>query len=437
MALLLIVSVAICMTSCMKHQEASVSSNQNSSDHGDLVITPAGYMKKSNIHRLDSKNFRLSVVNGRFKKVSKATGQIVDDFGEAPTNPPVRKELPLGQKTLKVGPSTVVPGPLSNSNWACYGYLVSANYGSNNPIQSFSTTWSVPAAPPSYTGQALFLFEGAQNGTPGSATAILQPVLQFGATGAGGGNYWAITNWYVYNGGQSAIIGDLVEVSTGTVLTGTMQATLVAGGNYNYTSQFANYPTTDITVTNQPPLNYPVEAMEVSNWTTANDYPQSPTLYEAMHSMNIAIEGNAGFLLWQVADQFAYANEHAIVYSNSPSAGEIDLYWHAAFSNRTNYIDFSSGYTNQSGSITAFWKNQVKLSASVTLEPPGTYSVEIGLTGVTFTSNTSGSSPDVLTATSSLNNTTATFNMPNFYVNWSGSFTESNNYGSAAIYVAD
>jgi len=437
MAFLLIASAAICMTSCMKHQEASVSSNPNSSDHGDLVLTPAGYMKKSNVHRLDNKNFRLSVVDGRWKKVSKATGEVVEDFGEAPRNDLGGKKLPSEQKIPRVGPSAVVPGTISNANWACYGYLESANYGQNNPIESFSTTWYVPGIP-KYDTQTLMLFDGAQNGTPGSATAILQPVLQFGPTAAGGGDYWAITNWYVYNGGTSAIIGDsLVVVESGTAITGVMQATYAGSGNYNYTSQFVNHPGTDITIPDVSPLNWPVEVLEVANFHAALDYPQPPSEYVGMHSMNIEIEGNAGFLLWQVADQFANANEHAIVYSNSPTAGEIDLYWHAAFSNRTNSIDFSYGYTNQSGSITAFWKNQVELLASVTLEPPGTYSVEIGVSGVTFTSNTSGSSPDVLTATSSLNNTTATFNMPNFYVNWSGSFTESNNYGSGIIYVAD
>jgi hypothetical protein len=178
--------------------------------------------------------------------------------------------------------------------------------------------------------------------------------------------------------------------------------------------------------------------MEVMNYTVAGDYPQGPQVYVGMQSMNIEIEGNAGFLLWQVACPYANANEHAILYNNSPTNSEIDLYWHAAFSNRTNSVDWWSEYTNQSGTITAFPGKPVELGASVTLEPPGTYSVEIGVSGVTFTSNTSGSSPDVLTATSSLNNTTATFNMPNaFQVNWSGSFTESNNNGSALTTVSD
>ena len=420
---LLTVSAAIFMGSCMKHQEAPVSSNQNSSDQADLVITPAGYMKKSNVHRLDNKNFRLSVVDGRWKKVSKATGEIVEDFGEAATDPPLGKKHSYGQKALKIGPSTIVPG-ISTANWPQYGYLVSANYGQNNPIESFSTTWYVPGAP-EYTGQTLMLFDGAMNGTPGNATAILQPVLQFGVTAAGGGDYWAITNWYV--NGSTAIYGDsLVEVEPGTPITGVMGATLEAGGKYTYTSDFVNHPGTDITIPDVAPLNWPLVAMEVMNYTVAGDYPQGPQVYVGMQSMNIEIEGNAGFLLWQVACPYANANEHAILYNNSPTNSEIDLYWHAAFSNRTNSVDWWSEYTNQSGTITAFPGKPVELGASVTLEPPGTYSVEIGVSGVTFTSNTSGSSPDVLTATSSLNNTTATFNMPNaFQVNWSGSFTES------------
>jgi hypothetical protein len=437
---LLTLSAAIFLASCMKHEEAPAGSKQNSGDPNELVLTPAGYMKRSNVHYLDNNNFRLSVVNGRWKTVSKATGEIADDFGEAPRDVPGGAKLSVGQKKVKVGSSEVVPGPLSTATWACYGYLESANYGYNNPIQSFSTTWNVPGIP-QYDGQTIMLFNGAMNGTPGSATAILQPVLQFGPTAAGGGDYWAITNWYVYNGGTSAIYGSLVEVSPSTVLTGVMGATLEGGGLYTYTSQFTGYSSTDITVPDVAPCNYPVEAMEVVNYKTAADYPQPPTEYEGMRSMNIAIEGNAGFLLWQVADNFANANEHAIVYSNSPSAGEIDLYWHAAFnpySTRNNSIDFSDLYPSQYDTITAYYNKPVQLNASVSLYPPGTYSVYIEVGGVTFTKNTSGSSPDVLTATSSLNNTLATFNMPNAYqVYCYSDFSYTNNNGEALITVSD
>ena len=232
----------------------------------------------------------------------------------------------------------------------------------------------------------------------------------------------------------------LVEVESGTTITGVMQYQSESGGLYTYTSDFVSHPGTDITVENIAQLNWPCETLEVYNFTTADDYPQPPSEYVGMKSIDISIQGSAGTLSWNPVNNYANANEHAIVYSNSPTSGEVDLYWHAAFSNRTNYTDYSYGYTNQSGSITAFPGNQVELLASVTLEPPGTYSVYIELPNyITFTSNTSGSSTDVLSASGSLNNTTATFNMPSnsTSVNWSGSFSESNNYGSALIDVAD
>ena len=59
-------------------------------------------------------------------------------------------------------------------------------------MSRLTTEWTVPPAPATQNGQTIFLFPGIQN-----STMIYQPVLQWGPSAAGGGNYWAVASWYV------------------------------------------------------------------------------------------------------------------------------------------------------------------------------------------------------------------------------------------------
>jgi hypothetical protein len=91
-----------------------------------------------------------------------------------------------------------------------------------------TATWTVPPAPSSNDGQTLFFFPGFED--CGNTLSILQPVLQYGVSAAGGGNYWAIASW-------NCCITDvtwyspLVNVSPGHTLLGTISSTCKPGGN--------------------------------------------------------------------------------------------------------------------------------------------------------------------------------------------------------------
>ena len=78
----------------------------------------------------------------------------------------------------------------------------------------------VAAAPKVYTGQTIFLFPALE---PADMGSILQPVLQYGPSFAGGGNYWAITSVL---GGKlwsgNYYHSALRKVSTGEVISGLM-----------------------------------------------------------------------------------------------------------------------------------------------------------------------------------------------------------------------
>jgi len=82
--------------------------------------------------------------------------------------------------------------------------------------------FTVPAAPSETSGQVLFFFPSL---APQSHPPIIQPVLQWGASAAGGGNYWAIASWYV-SAGLSAQYSTLERVAPGDTIDG-----IIAGSN--------------------------------------------------------------------------------------------------------------------------------------------------------------------------------------------------------------
>jgi hypothetical protein len=81
--------------------------------------------------------------------------------------------------------------------------------------------WTVPQVPTTFANQVIFFFPGL---SPQLSGVIIQPVLQFGVSAAGGGNYWAMANWLVAGGGTTVVHSPLVTVSPGTSIHGEMDA---------------------------------------------------------------------------------------------------------------------------------------------------------------------------------------------------------------------
>ena len=119
----------------------------------------------------------------------------------------------------------VVPGPVGNgwvedSNW-----LVSLKKKDN--IEWIQGQWVVPSAPKS-NGATIFLFNGVE---PKSGSWIMQPVLQYGSSYAGGGNYWTMASWLV---GSSVYVSTLTPVHAGDSLVGTTDEYSDSGGKLEY-----------------------------------------------------------------------------------------------------------------------------------------------------------------------------------------------------------
>jgi hypothetical protein len=303
-------AAAIIFTSCSKEGTTPVQQVQSAlagrPANEQMVITPAGMMPQSNVHFI-GEGFGLHVENGHLQQVETKTGRLVEDYGEV--------------KMTEGGfaPSNnIVP---ETQGWIAYTYW--SNPNTSTPITSFTTKWVVPSVPSKQSTQTIFLFNGMQDGELASSY-IIQPVLQWGSSAAGGGKYWAITNWYVSS--SQAFFGPLVKVSAGTGLTGVMTQTAVSGSNYSYSSSFTGYPTTTINATNVPQAFWAAETLESYGVTTPNtEYP--PNVDIAMTSIDILEGSTHPSITWTAAQGKSGAAQKAKIISNSTTNGEVDIYF--------------------------------------------------------------------------------------------------------------
>lgn len=164
----------------------------------------------------------------------------------------------------------------AQTGWVAYAYWY--NTGSS-PISSFTTTWTVPPAPRTYHSQTVFLFNSIE---PASGNAILQPVLQFGPSAAGGGGYWAVASWYLV--GSKTYFTRPVQVPVGKSLQGVITLTGHSGSSYNYVTSFSNVAGTSLTATGAAQLVWATETLEAYSITSpGTDYPSGSTVFSAIN----------------------------------------------------------------------------------------------------------------------------------------------------------
>jgi hypothetical protein len=98
-----------------------------------------------------------------------------------------------------------------NSDWkACAAW----NNNTGNAVSNFTAKIKVPP-PPAVVGiQTIFIFIGIQN-----SARILQPVLQWGRSRAGGGRYWSVGSWLAGSQADPILTGlGMTRVASGDML---------------------------------------------------------------------------------------------------------------------------------------------------------------------------------------------------------------------------
>jgi hypothetical protein len=103
---------------------------------------------------------------------------------------------------------------------------------SGDNIEDMGNTWTVPSYP-SVSGALIYLFNGIE---PASGDWLLQPVLQYGVSPAGGGDYWAIASWLVSANGY-VFYSPLEYVNPGDSIFGATGLTGVSGNTLHWKVQ--------------------------------------------------------------------------------------------------------------------------------------------------------------------------------------------------------
>ncbi|KAJ6459484.1 hypothetical protein C8R47DRAFT_1244198 [Mycena vitilis] len=182
------------------------------------------------------------------------------------------------------------------------GWITDAQWlnPSDVPIASFKTSWTVPPAPVGKDDQLLYLFNCLE---PGSGDAILQPVLQYGTSRLGGGEFWSVASWYLYDG-AGVFTSSLVPVDVGQHLGAEIQLVGTSTGPaYSYTSQFTNIPGTGIIVSGAEEMKWASITLEAYGLTAMDDYPIGSTVFSGT-SIDL-VNGESPKIAWQIADDAA------------------------------------------------------------------------------------------------------------------------------------
>jgi len=220
----------------------------------DLTLTPFGYISKKCVFYVPEEQFvedlqSLSVIKNL------ATDEVVKVV--KPCSTPIQKrttEFPEG--------------------WSAYVYAQATA-----SIKQYNGSWIVPAAPGDQESQVLFLFTGLQNSYDladvAGVTNIIQPVLQWGQSEAGGGEYWALASWYV-DSNDNAYYSKLTAanaVKPGDRIQGNMYYTLASKVWIIESIDETTHTPTTLKIATNTTEPYAFVTLEVYNVDSCQDYP--------------------------------------------------------------------------------------------------------------------------------------------------------------------
>jgi hypothetical protein len=158
-----------------------------------------------------------------------------------------------------------------------------------------------------------------------ATTGILQPVLQYGPSAAGGGQYWSIASWYLYTDTSDvdhAYYTTLIEVSSGDPLTGIMNM-IDADDTHDYWKcSFDSYSDSSLKIGTAQELIYATETLETYNSTGESDLPTGTTNMEDIYLK--LKTGGYPTLTWEVYNDAADSISINVVKDGS-NGGEVDI----------------------------------------------------------------------------------------------------------------
>jgi hypothetical protein len=184
--------------------------------------------------------------------------------------------------------------------------------------------FTVPPVPKTAGQQTIFLFPSF---TADTNPPIIQPVLQWGPSAAGGGKYWSIASWYL-DADANSYYGKLVKVNAGDVIDGLIAGTNCANAvcaSWTITTTDVTQPTVVSTLTTTAGGYKDTQVqggvLEVYDLTTCAEYPAGPTSFTSL-----VLKDESGAV---VTPQWIQGSANLIAGCTygitTPSSSEIDL----------------------------------------------------------------------------------------------------------------
>jgi len=277
----------------------------------DLVLTPGGLRPKSFVHRIKP-GTTLDGTEGRYRQLDRSR-KVVTDFGLIPFRPEGRPLMPRNEFF-----PLHAPAPAFGTGWITY-----AGWSNNTgtPVSRFATSWVVPPAPSTQSGQTIFVFNGIQN-----STMIYQPVLQWGPSGAGGGNFWSVASWYADGQTGQSFFSTLVNVNAGDVLVGIMTLTGQSPTGFSYNCEFQGIANTALPVQNIQELTWCNETLEAYGITKCSDYPAADKT--PLASIDLRTGNTPSNVVWTVTNKVTDCGQHTLHFDDDAVGhGEVDLWY--------------------------------------------------------------------------------------------------------------
>jgi len=253
-----------------------------------LVPTPGGLLSEECVHQVPSGSVVTKLEGGYLS---------VQSGGKRMLLPPCSHPQTIRSKTALRKHSE----GKRDSGWIVWGESMGTSYS------SFNGGWAVPSAPSSSNSQTVFFFTGLEDA---GGDEIIQPVLQWGPSEAGGGSYWSVASWWVTSTGQ-ALYSTLTQCNAGDSIWGTMKET--NNGSWTISTYINNANPTVLSVQNVAPQTMATVTLEAYSIISCGDYPTSGTI--TFTNLAIDDQGNPVQPSWQPVTEYTNCNEQVSVSS--------------------------------------------------------------------------------------------------------------------------
>jgi len=173
------------------------------------------------------------------------------------------------------------------------------------PVTLFRVQWTVPQAPRA-NDQALFHFPGmCGNGF------VLQPILLWGKSAAGGGDYWTILSMYAATPGNPGNrMTGVTQVNPGDVLSAYITAEPAGAGKYNYSCGFDGFEETKLHVPGISVLSFLCITLEAFYLTDRSDYPPAEKIIFTVN--DVTTSNGTATPVWKTYAQGSYQERAAL-----------------------------------------------------------------------------------------------------------------------------